>query len=174
MSENPRTVDTRSQESVAADKSLVDAIQQANMQTMAEPLPGRQTSILQKAREKMGIGDGQEARVLVGLGTFQDEETDEYKDRVWLYAETTDKNGRKTMGKHLPISDVHGNDYATEEGWAHEEAVALMGMARGLQELKDTAVVANLDPSLVHVSDLRDQMMQLPKAKIDIDKTPKK
>ena len=141
---------------------------------MATPLPGKQTSILQKAREKMGLNDGQEARVVVGLGSFQDEETDELKNRVWLYAETTDNNGRNTMGNQLPIADVKEDDYATEEGWAHEEAVALMGMARGLQELKDTAGVANLDPSLVHVSSLRDQMMQLPKAKIDIDKTPKK
>lgn len=54
MSEVPRTIDPRAPESVAAEKSLLDEIQTANMAAMSDPVAGQDVSILEKAREKNG------------------------------------------------------------------------------------------------------------------------
>lgn len=119
----------------------------------------------------MAIPDGKEAKILVGLGRLQDEETGKDIDKVWLYSLMKDKNGRRVLGRHTPVAEVDGNDYVTYEGFAHEEAVALMGMARGIQEMKDRGIFNSIDPSLTSVSDPRHQMMALPKTTSKLPKS---
>lgn len=167
MSEKTKKTGTPSLEHITAEQKLLDTIQTSHTAKMSEPIGDETTSVLQKARTKLGLQDGEAADFNVSVGKLNYEEGSPADERIWVQARI--KDGNQTNLKHVAVGSVlegavfPGEEFIIpEDGFVAEEVFVLRGMANGLRMAKELGALSQLDSTLGQVRNPHTSIMRMP------------